>query len=181
MHSLTLRRDRTSILIRALSVLLFGVLTALSARVSVPLPFTPVPLTLQVLAVILSGLVLGARGGFFAQVVYLQAILLGAPLTAAGLGGPAAFLAPSAGYLWAFPFAAALAGWLAQGQTGRPWLRRGLGGLGALAVIYLLGMVWLSGFVGGLAAAWRLGVAPFLGADALKLVIAIGVLAAADR
>lgn len=114
MHLVTLRRARVSAWPRVVRLLLFAVATAVSARVSVPLPFSPVPLTLQVLVVVLSGFLLGARDGVIAQCLYLQAILLGAPVTAAGLGGPAALVSPTAGYLWAFPAAAGLAGWLSH-------------------------------------------------------------------
>lgn len=181
MHSLILRRVNISTWIRVLGALLFSVATALSARISIPLPFTPVPLTLQVLAVVLSGLVLGARGGLIAQVLYLQAILLGAPLTATGVAGPAAFLSPTAGYLLAFPLAAAVAGWLSHRSAFRRPLWRALGGIAALTVIYALGMAWLSSFVGGLQGAWALGVAPFIGADALKIVIATALLSTRER
>jgi len=176
MHSLVLRRANISTWIKVSGVLLFSLATALSARVSVPLPFTPVPLTLQVLAVVLSGLVLGARRGLIAQVVYLQAILVGAPLTVAGLSGPMAFLSPTADYLLAFPLAAAVAGWLGHRSASSRLLWRVLGGIAALAVVYALGMVWLSGSVGGLRNAWALGVVPFIGADALKVVIAVALL-----
>lgn len=175
MYSLTAKRTNLALWTKVLGVLLFATATAASARMSVLLPFSPVPLTLQVLVVVLSGLVLGAKGGLAAQMLYLQAILLGAPLTASGLGGPAAFLAPTAGYLWAFPVAAALAGWLSQ-QTTRRTLWRVAGGLGAMAVIYALGMAWLAHFVGGVANAFKLGVLPFVGADLLKVVIATGAL-----
>ena len=181
MSSLTFRRVNVSLYVKVLGVLLFTVATAISARVSVLLPFSPVPLTLQVLVVILSGLVLGATGGLISQLLYLQAILLGAPLTAAGLAGPAAFLSPTAGYLVAFPLAAAIAGWFShRSESLRPaW--RALGGLVGLAVIYGLGAAWLSGFVGGLRNAWTLGVVPFLGVDLLKLVVATAVLSVRRR
>jgi biotin transport system substrate-specific component len=181
MLSLTFRRMHSSIGVKVLSVLLFAVVTGLSARISVLLPFSPVPLTLQVLVVVLSGLVLGSRAGLGAQVLYLQAILLGAPLTASGLAGPAAFVAPTAGYLLAFPCAAAVAGWMSHRPASVKPLWRALGGLAALTVIYALGMAWLSGFVGGLKSAWTLGVLPFIGADTLKIVIATAVLSLRDR
>ena len=180
MVSRTLERARLSTWSRVLGIALFAVATALSARVSVPLPFSPVPLTLQVLVVVLSGYLLGARDGLIAQALYLQAILLGAPLTAAGLAGPLAFVSPTAGYLFAFPLAAALAGWLSR-RVAAKTLGRVLGGLAALAIIYALGMVWLSGFVGGLDRAWALGVAPFVLADALKVTLAAAALALRDR
>ncbi len=181
MHALTVNRLHTSIWAKVLAALVFAVATAVSARVSVLLPFSPVPLTLQVLVVILSGYVLGARGGLLAQGLYLQAILLGAPLTAAGLGGPAAFVGPTAGYLIAFPVAAFAAGWL--GRRGRRFqaLWRVAGGMAAMVVIYAGGMAWLSGYVGGLRQAWILGVVPFAGADALKVVIASALLSVRNR
>jgi len=175
MLSVPLRRTFAPTWIKAAGVLLFAALTAVSARVSVPLPFTPVPLSLQVLAVVLSGLVLGAAGGAVSQLLVLQAILLGAPLTAYGLAGPAAFTSPTAGYLVAFPLAAGLAGWFSQ-RTSVRLLGRIAGGVGALVVIYALGAAWLAGYVGGMAEAFRLGVAPFVLVDALKVAIAVSVL-----
>jgi biotin transport system substrate-specific component len=172
MQSLVLRRTNVSSWLKVLGVLLFAVATAVSARLSVLLPFSPVPLTFQVLVVVLSGFALGARGGFLAQMLYLQAILLGAPLSASGLGGPAAFLTPSAGYLIAFPVSATLAGWLSHRSEAHRVLWRALGGMAAVAAIYLGGMLWLSGIVGGLKAAWTMGVLPFIGVDALKVIVA---------
>jgi biotin transport system substrate-specific component len=192
MHALTLERFRFSTWMKALGVLLCAVLTAASARISVLTPLSPVPLTLQVLVVILSGFALGWRGALLSQMLYLQAILLGAPWTASGLAGPMAFAAPTAGYLLSFPLAAALAGWFhervaqgaaqsaAQGVAQGAWGRL-VGGMAALVVIYALGALWLAGFVGGLANGWRLGVAPFLGADALKIVIASATLSLRRR
>ncbi|MBC7239229.1 MAG: biotin transporter BioY [Chloroflexi bacterium] len=156
---------------------LFAVATALSAQVRVFLPFSPVPLTLQVVMVVLSGFVLGPWGALAAQTAYLQAIALGAPYTASGLSGLAAFASPTAGYLLSFPLAAFVAGWLSR-RASHPVAWRALGGLAALAIIYLSGMAWLSAFVGGLGAAWKLGVAPFILADLLKVTIAVAALSA---
>lgn len=181
MHALTLNRLSESSWARVLAALVFAVATAVSARVSVLLPFSPVPLTLQVLVVVASGYVLGAWGGLLAQGLYLQAIVLGAPLTASGLGGPAAFVAPTAGYLVAFPVAAFLAGWVSRRGERFPSVWRIAGGLAAVAVIYAGGMAWLSGFVGGLGQAWVLGVIPFIGADALKVTIAAAALSLRGR
>ena len=180
MHSLTLRRHNVSAWSKTLRVLLFVVATALSARASVRVPFSPVPLTLQVLVVVLSGFVLGARDGLIAQCLHLLAILLGMP-AAVGLAGPAAFVGPTAGYVWAFPLAAGLAGWIDHRSASFRPLWRGLGGILAVAWIYALGMLWLSGIVGGLMNAWRLGVVPFIVADALKVTIATCALWLRDR
>jgi len=176
-----LQRANASVWVRVLGVALFAVATALSARLSVLLPFSPVPLTLQVLVVVLAGLALGARDGALAQVVYLQAILLGAPYTASGLGGPAAFVAPTAGYLLAFPVAAFAAGWLSHRSARWQVAWRTLGGLAALAIIYAGGLTWLSVFTGNLATAWKLGVAPFVMADLAKVTLAVAALSARRR
>lgn len=180
MYALTAKRTNVALWVKVLGVLLFATATAISARVSVLVPYTPVPLTLQVLVVISSGLVLGCWGGLAAQALYLQAILLGAPVTATGLAGPAAFLMPTAGYLLAFPLAAALAGWLSERGAQRLF-GRVAGGLAALVLIYALGTAWLSSFVGGVGLAVKLGVAPFIGADLLKVVIATGLLSLRRR
>ena len=181
MHATTLRRTNLSIWVRVLGTLLFAAATALSARISIYLPFSPVPLTLQVLVVVLSGFVLGTRDAMIAQVLYLQAILLGAPLTASGIVGPMAFVSPTAGYLLAFPIAAAVAGWISHRSTSLKALWRGVGGMAALLVIYALGTAWLRGFVGSWSNAVTLGVLPFVGADMLKVFIAAGALSVRDR
>ena len=181
MHALSLYRVRESLWLKVLAAMAFAVATAVSARISVALPFSPVPLTMQVLVVVLSGYALGAWGGLLAQALYLQAILMGAPLAATGLGGPAAFLSPTAGYLFAFPLAAFAAGWV--GQRGRrfPALWRAAGGLAAVAVVYAGGMAWLTPYVGGLRQAWTLGVLPFAGVDALKVVLAAALVSLMRR
>src|SRR6202166_4105071 len=86
---------------------------ALCARVSVPLPFTPVPLTLQNFGVLLVGLSLGWRRGFAALALYLMEGASGMPVfSPAGPGGIAQLLGPTGGFLLAYPFVAALAGWV---------------------------------------------------------------------
>ncbi len=171
-----LHRVDTSRASRVIGVLAFALLTGLCSRVAVLVPNSPVPLTLQVLTVVLSGYVLGGQHALIAQLLYLQAILLGAPLTATGLAGPAALLSPTAGYLISFPAAAFAAGWISQHWRGHTSLARALGGVAALVVIYSLGTLWLSGFVGGLGHAFALGVAPFLAADIFKIAIAVALL-----
>ncbi len=181
MQTRTLYRENSSVRVRVISILLFAVATAISARLSTLVPHSPIPLTMQVLVVVLSGLVLGPRDGLLAQMLYLQAILAGAPLTAAGLGGPAAFAAPTAGYLVSFPLAALAAGWLGQRANERGWLWRALGSLVALAVVYSLGTAWLASTLGSVRLAWQVGVAPFIGADLLKIAIATAALSLRSR
>src|SRR5438093_7348200 len=97
-----------------------SLVTALGAQLAIPLPWSPVPITGQTFAVVLSGALLGARRGFLAQALYLAEGALGLPVFAAGAAGPAVFAGPTAGYLMAFPFAAAVTGAL----VGRGWDRR---------------------------------------------------------
>ncbi len=166
---------RWSWLAGAGAVALFAAFTALAARIVVPLPFTPVPVTLQVLAVVLAGLVLGPCRGAASQLAYLGAIAAGWPLDAAGLG-PAAFAGPTAGYLLGFVPAAFVVGWLAETVAGRRTAARFLAALAGVAVIYVLGTSWLTVWLGGdVRKAWLLGAAPFVLVDVGKAVLAAAV------
>ena len=103
--------------IRVASAVLLAALTAAAAQVSIPLPFTPVPFTLQPMVVLLGGAALGARLGMSAQVLYLLAGIAGLPVFAASPvlpPGALRLLGPTGGYLMAYPFAAFLTGWLAE-------------------------------------------------------------------
>jgi biotin transport system substrate-specific component len=151
-----------------------SVFLALTARISVPLPFTPVPITGQTLGVIVLGALYGPRRGALAVAVYLLEGLLGAPVFAAGRAGPAVFLGPTGGYLLGFIPAAAVAGALAGAS--RAWPTRVLGMALASLTVYAVGVPWLMAVTGAAPlAALQLGVAPFLVGDAIKVLIAAGV------
>jgi len=156
---------------RALGVLVFTVATALSAKLSLPLPGTPVPFTFQPLLVLLSGVLLGGRLGALSQVLYLAAGASGLPVFVMG-GGLAYLLGPTGGYLMAYPFAAFLAGSLA----GEGWGRNGIALLAGLASIDAGGLAWLAA-TGPFDLAVALGVQPFLLADLVKVGIALVVAA----
>src|ERR671913_530995 len=114
-----------SIGIRIAAVLFITALTAAAAQVSVPLPFTPVPLTLQPMVVLLGGAALGSRLGMTAQVLYLLAGLAGLPVFAASLTFPQGALrlsGPPGGYLMSYPFAFFLGVALAGGVFHRRYL-----------------------------------------------------------
>lgn len=148
---------------RALGVVGFALATAISARVALPLPGTPIPFTFQPMVVLLAGAVLGWRLGLASQVLYLAMGIVGLPVFAAG-GGALYLLGPTGGYLMAYPAAAAVAGRASAG------LRGALPLLAALAVIYAGGLSWLA--VSGdasLAVAW--GLRPFVLADLVKVVL----------
>lgn len=170
MLSTTFSRFRSSYLTQLAGIALFLGFTALTARVTIPLPFTPVPITLQVMVVLLAGLVLGARAGAASQLAYLIAIAAGLPLDARGLGS-AALAGPTAGYLIGFVPAALVTGWLAE-RLSATRLSRFLAAVAGLGVIYLVGAAWLAPLVGGLRMAWLLGVAPFILVDLGKALIA---------
>ncbi|MFW6085074.1 MAG: biotin transporter BioY [Gemmatimonadota bacterium] len=166
----------------------FAAFTALGARMSVPLPGTPVPFTLQPVAVLLAGLLLGPALGAASQFAYLAAGAAGLPVFAAG-GGLAYLGGPTGGYLMAFPVAAGVAGWVAGDPNRCPLpirtLRVGAAVLAGLAVLHLGGAAWLSlqpWLAGGSADVFRLSFEPFLLGDVLKIgLVAVVALGLGDR
>jgi biotin transport system substrate-specific component len=163
----------TRTIARIASIGALTALTALSARVTIPLPFTPVPITLQVLAVLLAGLVLGPRDGALSQLAYLGAITAGLPLDSRMLG-PAVWATPTAGYLLGFVAGAFAAGWVAERARGRLPGAEYLAGAAGILAIYAIGTTWLTAFFlhGNLALGFAAGVAPFILIDALKAALA---------
>lgn len=154
---------------RALGVGAFALLTVLGARVTVPLPGTPVPFTFQVVAVLLAGWMLGPRLGAASQTAYLAAGAAGLPVFAAA-GGLAYLLGPTGGYLLAFPVAAALAGWAGSREAG--WFRQAAGLAGGVAAIHAGGAAWLA-VVATRETAVTAGVLPFLGVDGIKALLVL--------
>lgn len=158
---------------RALAVLAFAGATALGAYVSVPLPGSYVPVSLQTLVVVLSGLLLGPWLGAAAQVTYLALGAAGAPVFAGGIPGFVAILGPTGGYLLAFPVAAFAAGAVA-GSARRGWsadARLLSAATFAGMLVLLFGSLRLGNFVGS-ENAFRAGVQPFIYGDALKTLVA---------
>jgi len=153
---------------RAAGVLSIAFLTALGARIAVPLPGTPVPFTFQVVAVLLAGTLLGPRLGAASQVVYLAAGAVGLPVFAAG-GGLVYLLGPTGGYLLAYPAAAAVVGF-GVARSGGTW-RDGLALLAGVAVIHAGGAAWLASL--GEETVLRVAVLPFVGVDLLKVVFVL--------
>jgi len=152
---------------RVLAVATAAALTAVAAKVAVPLPGIPVPFTLQPVAVLLAGALLGATGGLRSQSVYLAAGMAGIPVFAAG-GGWAYLLGPTGGYLLAFPVAAWLVGTVSDRSRGAAGIA--LGAVIGLAVIHLGGLAWLAA-ISGREAAVAVGFAPFLVGDLLKILL----------
>ena len=161
---------------RAALVVAFSLLVALSAQVVVPLPWTPVPVTLQTFAVLLTGALLGPRLGAAALFAYLLEGAAGLPFFSAGRGGLGHLLfSPTAGYLLAYPVAAYVTGRLAE----RGWDRRYLSAAAAMAVGSAI--ILAGGWLGLLrffapAEAFARGVATFVAGDVLKIALAAAVL-----
>lgn len=157
-----------------------SVLIAIAAQIAIPLPFTPVPLTLQPLAVIFVGVALGSSRGAAAAALYLLEGFSGLPVFAQGHGGPAWLLGATAGYLFAFPMAAWLAGFVSEHGWGSSVLRAVSGMLLALGVIYLGGWSWLAALTDARSAFFA-GVAPFVVADIVKVAIGAALLPKAQK
>jgi biotin transport system substrate-specific component len=145
----------------------------IAAQVAIPLPFTPVPLTLQTFAVLLVGASLGSLRGALSMVVYLLAGMVGVPWFAEGSSGYSA----SFGYIIGFIVAAFIVGRLAErGATTTVLRTAGLMVVGNLA-IYAVGVTWLKFAIDvDWATAMSLGVVPFLIGDAVKIALAAGLL-----
>ena len=171
--------------IRVGAVVLGAVLVALAAQVSIPLPGTPVPMTLQPMAVLLVGGLLGARLGALSMIAYLAMGAAGLPVftPTVPLLGFARLLGPTGGYLLAYPVAAWVTGWLNQpdgvqavgAQHAAP-LRVGMGVLAGLVLIHLGGLAQLAILTGSIAGAAQLATWPFLLGDLLKIAVLVPVL-----
>jgi biotin transport system substrate-specific component len=155
-------------------------LIAIAAQVAIPLPFTPVPLTLQPLAVILVGVALGSTRGAAAAMLYLLEGFSGLPVFAQGHGGPLWLVGPTAGFLYSYPFAAWVAGFVSERGWGSTIVRATTGMLLALGVIYLGGWSWLAMQVGA-APALAMGVLPFVLADIVKVALGAALLPKAQE
>jgi biotin transport system substrate-specific component len=178
-------RTRRAVLLRELALItLFAALTALGARVTILLPFTPVPVTLQVLFPLLAGLLLGSRRGALSQAEYVAAGLAGLPVFAKGGSGLTYLLGPTGGYLLGFIAAAFVVGKLAAKVRASTRIATFLASLGGVAAIYLCGTLWLAAWLrvaGQLAPtaclpqAWKLGVLPFITVDMAKALVVAAV------
>ena len=160
----------------------FALLTALAAQISIPLGFTPVPVTGQTFAVLLAGGTLGAARGAGSQLLYVVLGAVGLPFYADGQGGWDAATGSTAGYLVGFVAAAALIGFLAEQGQDRRVFTAIPAFLAGTVIIYVSGALWLASFIDvpvtapiGEPSAIAYGVAPFLVGDLIKAILA-GVL-----
>ena len=150
---------------------------ALCAQVTLPLPFTPVPLTLQNFGVLLVGLTLGSRRGFAVLALYLVEGAVGMPVfNPAGHGGVAQLFGLTGGYLLAYPFVAALAGWIME-RGRKTFSRAAVAGLLAEIVLFTSGISWLAVLTHSFAQAVRFGLYWFVFAEVIKIMSAAGIAA----
>jgi biotin transport system substrate-specific component len=160
--------------VQILSVGFVAVLTAAAAQLSFPLPFTPVPFTIQPMIVLVGAAALGSRLGALSQILYLTLGLAGLPVFAFSPELPQGFarlLGPTGGYLMAYPAAAFITGLLAERGLDRRYLTSILAMTAGLSVIFLGGVAWLATSV-GIASALAAGLYPFIVVDAIKIVAA---------
>jgi biotin transport system substrate-specific component len=145
---------------------------ALCARVTLPLPFTPVPLTMQNFGVLMVGLALGSRRGFAALVLYLAEGIMGMPVfSPAGPGGLAQLLGPTGGFLLAYPFVAGLAGWIFE-RGKQTFARATVAGLLGEILLFASGLSWLAVLTHSFSQALRWGFYWFVFAEVIKIMLA---------
>jgi biotin transport system substrate-specific component len=159
---------------RALGILVAVGALALASQFALPIPGTPVPITLQPLFVVLAGLILGPLDAAVAMVAYLVVGIAGLPVFSPyGAPGIARLFGPTGGYLLAYPVAAAVSGWLGGGRES--FVTRALAAMAGIVVLYVGGLAQLAVISGSFATAAVMGVMPFVAADAVKALVAAAV------
>jgi biotin transport system substrate-specific component len=158
---------------------LFATLLAIFSLISIPLPLSPVPITLQVLVVFITINLLGPYFGTLACVVYLLFGSIGLPVFADGTAGPGVLFGPLGGYLFAFPLAALIGGSIVRKRAKsrrRDALQVIVATAISLGIIYFVGVIWLAEYLKvSLAQGFTLGAVPFIPVDAAKAVLAVPV------
>lgn len=173
--------SRTDIRTKVIAALFFAGVTAACSQIALHLPYTPVPVTLQTMAVVLSGLVLGRKWGAISQIQYLGMGAIGMPVFSGFTGGLLPFAGPSGGYLIGFVAGAYAAGWLFERFQSKTSAAAWIAGVLGIAGIYAFGSAWLAVWLmctgaaswgAAMVASYRLGIVPFIGIDILKAIAA---------
>jgi len=150
----------------------FSLFTALAAQLEIRLPYTPVPITLQTLAVILAGAMLGSRRGFLSQALYLAEGAAGLPVFAGGASTIVHLMGPTGGYLWSYPLAAAFIGWMVERGASRRTLTLAASLVASDLLILACGIVWVHQFLGTtFRQALILAFYPFIVGDVIKVAV----------
>lgn len=175
MASIALSRPRDARL-TILGIVGFALALAAASQVAIPLPLTPVPITLQPLVVVLAGMMLGPAAGAASMVLYLLAGAAGLPVFAPmGAPGIARFFGPTGGYLLSWPAAAFVAGALARRAS--TLLGRWLAASAGMVVIFAGGIAQLALLTGSMSRAIAFGITPFAALDLVKAFVAAAVTA----
>ena len=154
---------------------------ALCAHITIPLPFTPVPLTVRNFGVLLVGLLLGSRRGFAALTLYLAEGAMGMPVfSPLDPGGIAHLLGPTGGFLLAYPLVAWVAGYVME-HGHRSFARATISGFLGEAVLFTGGLTWLAVLTHSVLQAFRWGLYWFLFAEVIKVMMAAGIAARWQR
>jgi biotin transport system substrate-specific component len=157
----------------------FAVLLAVSSVISLPIPFSPVPVTLQVLVVLIISMILGPAYGTLCCLLYLVLGAVGLPVFHGGTSGIPILLGPTGGFLFAFPLSALVGGAVARrlSKTQRSdALRVCAGAVLSVFLIYVVGTTWLSAYLGiNLYQAFLVGGLPFIPFDIVKAIVAVPV------
>ena len=158
----------------ALGVVGFAAALAAASQVAMPIPGTPVPITLQPLVVVLAGMMLGPAAGAASMLLYLAVGAAGVPVFApVGAPGIARFAGPTGGYLLAYPVSAYVAGFLAQRMPSLPG--RWLAATAGIALLFVGGVAQLTVLTGSVSRAVALGITPFAAFDVLKALAAAAI------
>lgn len=148
---------------------LFTVLIIIGSYISIPLPFTPIPFTLQVLFVLLSGIILGSYYGFMSSLLFLILGIIGLPVFSGGHGGFVAVVGPTGGYLFGFLIAPLMIGYFSK--KSKKLIPIGI--ILGIVVIHLLGVLWLARVnMLSVSKAFLIGSLPFIPFDLIKGFIA---------
>jgi biotin transport system substrate-specific component len=158
-----------------------SLVVALCARITIPIPGTPVPLTVQNFGVLLVGLMLGSRRGFAALALYLAEGAMGMPVfSPGGAGGIAQMLGITGGFLLAYPLVAALAGYVME-HGRKTFARAALAGFLGEILLFASGLTWLAVLTHSITQAFRWGLYWFLFAEVIKIMMAAGIAARWQR
>lgn len=164
---------------RKIAVVLAG--SAALALASQPeIQVGPVPITLQTAVVLLIGFAFGSRLGAATMLAYLAEGAMGLPVFSGGAAGAQELVGPTAGYLWAFPVAAGLTGFLSERGWSKRWWTVAAGMVLGNLVIYGMGAPWLAHLT-DTTTAWNFGVKPFIIGDLLKIGVAVAALPLLSR
>src|SRR5215467_14047125 len=176
-HALRSPQERMAEALRQVALVVGASLfVAICAHITIPLmPLTPVPLTVQNLAVLLVGLLLGSRRGFAALIVYLLEGIAGLPVfNPTGPGGIAQLFGVTGGFLLVYPLVAFLAGYIFERGT-RSFLRAAIAGVLAEILLFAGGLTWLYLFTHSLAKAAYFGLYWFISAEVIKVMLAADI------